>query len=129
MNRVRRVRQDAATGLASNKLLAALENIPRSGDEWNRWGFDHRDSHDRIRAAIRAQYGVALIDYQIDPIDPNAVTDFLQNNSQLHGDMNGVLGLQSADLQDVDLGDAKQFEAWVHLHYLEHYYAESKLGI
>ena len=43
--------------------------------------------------------------------------------------MNGVLGLQSADVQDVDLGDPKQMEAWVRIHYLEHYYAESKLGI
>jgi hypothetical protein len=43
--------------------------------------------------------------------------------------MNGVLGLQSADLQDVDIGDDKQFEAWVRLHYNEHQYAELKLEI
>jgi hypothetical protein len=110
-------------------LLAALENTPQTPDEWNRWGWDHRDSHDRIRKAILAQHGVNLSDYQIDPVNPAAIEDFLQNNSQLHGDMNGVLGLQSADLQDVNIGDSHQFETWVRLHWQEHTYAESKLGI
>jgi hypothetical protein len=110
-------------------MLPAIANTPQTNDEWTRWSFDHRDSHDRIRAAILKQNGVNLSDYQIDPINPNSTTDFLQNNSQLHGDMNGVLGLQSADLQDVDLGDQKQLQAWIQLHYLEHYYAETKLGI
>jgi hypothetical protein len=110
-------------------MLAALENLPKTQDEWNRWSWNHRDSHDRIRAAIKSQHGVNLSDYQIDPIDPTAINDFLQSNSQLHGDMNGVLGLQSADLQDVDIGDDKQFEAWVRLHYNEHQYAELKLEI
>ena len=110
-------------------MLPALENQPRTQDEWNRWGFDHRDSHDRIRAAIKAKYSVDLSDYQIDPIDTAAIMDFLQNNSQLHGDMNGVLGLQSSDLQDVDIGDAKQFEAWIRLHWQEHTYAELKLEV
>jgi hypothetical protein len=110
-------------------MLAALENLPRTPTEWTRWSWDHRDSHDRIRAAILAQKSVRLSDYQVDPIDPGAVSLFLQNNSQLHGDMNGSLGLQSSDLQDVDLGDARQFEAWVRIHYLEHFYAEAKLEI
>jgi hypothetical protein len=110
-------------------LLPALENLPQTQDEWNRFSWDHRDSHDRIRAAIKAQYSVNLSDYQIDPINPNFTNDFLQNNSQLHSDMNGILGLQSADLQDADLGDPKQLQAWIQLHYLEHLYAELKLEI
>ena len=110
-------------------MLPALENLPKIQDDWNRWGWDHRDSHDRIRAAIKSKFGVNLSDYQIDPVNPASIADFLQSNSQLHGDMNGVLGLQSADLQDVDIGDDRQFEAWVRLHYLEHFYAETKLEI
>jgi len=33
-------------------MLPALENIPKTPDQWQHWSFDHRDSHDRIRAAI-----------------------------------------------------------------------------
>jgi hypothetical protein len=110
-------------------MLPLLENLPRTQDDWNRWSWSHRDSHDRIRAAIKSKHGVDLSDYQTDPIDSGAIDDFLQNNSQLHGDMNGVLGLQSADLQDVDISDDRQFEAWVRLHYQEHLYAELKLEI
>ena len=110
-------------------MLPAIENLPRTPNEWNRWAFDHRDSHDRIRKAILTRYSVNLSDYQIDPINPDAINDFLQSNAQLHGDMNGILGLQSADLLDVDIGDDKQFEAWVRLHYQEHLYAELKLEI
>jgi hypothetical protein len=113
----------------ANDMLAALENLPQTPDGWNRFSWDHRNSHDRIRAAIKTKYGADLSDYQVDPIDSNAIGDFLQNNSQLHGDMNGVLGLQSSDLQDVNFGDKPQFEAWVRLHYLEHQQAELKLEI
>ena len=110
-------------------MLAALQNIPRTGEEWNRWSYDHRDSHNRIRAAIQLRYGLSLVDYQIDPIDPSNTTLFLQNNASLHGDMNGALGLQSADLEDVNMGDPRELEAWIRLHYLEHFYAEQKLGV
>ncbi len=109
-------------------MLPALENTPRTQDEWNRFAWDHRDSHNRIRAAILKHRGINLPDYQIDPINPGAITQFLQNNSQLHGDMNSTLGLQSADLQDVNLGDQRQLEAWIKLHWQEHNYAELKLG-
>jgi hypothetical protein len=110
-------------------VLPAVENIPKTANEWNHWSWDHRDSHTRIRAAILTQYGVNLSDYQIDPMNPNDITLFLQNNSQLHGDMNSVLGLQSADLQDVNMGDPHQLEAWIRLHWQEHNYAELKLKV
>jgi hypothetical protein len=129
-----RARSDSPGGAKQSdggvtEILPSLENLPTTPGQWNSWSFDHKDSHDRIRQAIFAQYGVNLSDYQVDPIDPTAPTLFLQNNSQLHSDMNGVLGLQSADLQDVNLGDQRQFEAWLRLHWQEHTYAESKLRI
>lgn len=110
-------------------MLPALENIPHSPDTWNRWAFDHRDSHNRIRAAILKQFGSSLTDYQIDPIDPQNTTQFLQNNASLHGDMNSVLGLQSSDLEDVNLGDERELQSWIKIHYQEHLYAELKLQV
>ena len=110
-------------------MLPALENVPRSPEDWNRWSFDHRDSHSRIRNAILQKYGLNLTDYQIDPINPDNMTQFLQNNSNLHDDMNSALGLPGDDLQDADLSNSKELEAWVKLHYREHYFAEQKLGV
>jgi hypothetical protein len=63
--------------------------------------YDHRNSHDKIRDAIYKKYGVRLTDYLIDPINPDNIKQFLQNNATLHADMNVVLKLQSADLLDV----------------------------
>ena len=110
-------------------MLPALENIPHTPEDWNRFAFDHRDSHNRIRAGILKKYNIALNDYPIDPINPESINNFLEYNSQLHGDMNGVLKLQSSDLEDINLQDEKQLASWIRLHYLEHYYAESALGV
>ena len=110
-------------------LLAALRNIPKTPTEWLHWAWNHRDSHDRIRAAIVAKGGPRLIDYQIEPINQNAMKQFLQNNSQLHIDANSVLGLQSADLLDANLSDQRQLAAWIDSQYQEHFNMETALGI
>ena len=110
-------------------MLAALLNIPHTDSEWAQWSFAHKDSHDRIRAAIKKQYGANLTDFQIDPMSTDSIDLFLQNNSQLHDDMNGTLNLQSINLDIVDLSKDNERDAWINFHYLEHYYAESKLGI
>jgi len=108
--------------------LQLLSNIPRTREEWLQWAWAHRDSHDRIRAAIKRVYGQTLSDYQIEPINPDAFQDFLQSNSQLHEGMNSVLSLNGSDLQDADLSQDNQLQAWIRLHALEHYYAEAKAG-
>lgn len=110
-------------------MLAAIEAVPQSPDEWARFAFDHRNSHDRIRAAIGKATGANLLDYPIDPINPDNLANFLEFNSLLHDDMNSALKLISTDLQDVDMRDQKQLATWINLHYLEHYYAEAALKI
>lgn len=104
-------------------------NPPKTGSDWDRWSFDHIDSHDRIRAAIRSQKKIDLNSYIAYPINPNYMVGFLQANAQLHIDMNGVLGLQSNDLLDVDFNQPNQLDAWVQEHWLEHQDAERALGI
>ncbi len=108
--------------------LPDLDNIPHTEEDWKLWSWHHRDSHNRIRAGILKVYGISLTDYQVEPINPNQMTVFLQNNASLHGGMNSVLGLQSTDLLDANLQNERELEAWIKLHALEHYYAESALG-
>jgi hypothetical protein len=110
-------------------MLAALLNTPRSDAEWQRWAFDHRDSHDRIRDAVRRRNHVDLTDRVIDPISADRFEEFLQNNASLHTDMNDALNLQSVDLETVDASKENELQAWIHLHYQEHQNAEQLLGI
>jgi ABC-type nitrate/sulfonate/bicarbonate transport system substrate-binding protein len=110
-------------------MLAALMNVPKTEEQWRQFSYDHRNSHDKIRAAILKKYGVNLVDYQIEPINPDNIRQFLQDNASLHSAMNGVLQSQSSDLLDVDFTDPRQLDSWVNLNYQEHENAEQLLGI
>jgi hypothetical protein len=110
-------------------MRAALLNTPRSQEEWLRWSFHHRGSHDLIRSTIRQQNSVNLSDYIIDPISFQQPHGWLENNTQLHTDMNGVLGKPGVDLEDLDFQNDHQLRAWIYLHYQEHLTAETTLGI
>ncbi len=110
-------------------MRARLLDTPASDTDWQRWGFDHQASHDAIRTAIQTIGGPALAPEVIYPIPLSQMRVFLAANQRLHLDMNSVLGQQSSDLEDVDLSDPKQVEAWVNVHYQEHFNAESTLGI
>lgn len=72
---------------------------------------------------------INLTNFIIYPVDKQHVDTFLENNQNLHSDMNGVLGLQSSDLQDVNFDDENKRKAWFYTHYQEHYSAEARLGI
>jgi hypothetical protein len=110
-------------------MLAALLNVPKTDEQWRQFSYDHRNSHDKIRAAILKKYGVNLTDYQIEPINSDSLQQFLQNNAALHTDMNGILKSQSSDLLDVDFSKPEQLESWINLNYQEHQNAEQLLGI
>jgi hypothetical protein len=110
-------------------VLAGLLNIPHTNEDWAQWSWNHKLSHDQIRAAILKQYSYSLTDFLIDPMDPKAMQQFLQNNSQLHGDMNATLQLPGTNLEDADLSNKNQLESWLNMHYMEHMSAEFKLGI
>ena len=109
-------------------MLCQLLNIPSTQDEWNIWSYHHRLSHQAIRQAALAR-SVTLIDYEIDPVNREFITDWLDRNQQLHVDMDGLVGAQSVDLQDVDLQDRNQLVAWIRLHWIDHQTVETQLGI
>jgi hypothetical protein len=107
-------------------MLACLLNAPATDEEWARWGFHHRQSHDRIVEAINAAGG-SLTQYQLDPVTKDE--DWLDRDQQAHNDFNSALGARGADLTEVDLDDPNQRGAWVWLEHQEHFVAEAALGI
>lgn len=72
---------------------------------------------------------INLSDYIIYPVRREYIKDFLTNNQSLHTDMNGILGLQSSNLEDVDFTKENERDAWFYSHYKEHFDAENALGI
>lgn len=110
-------------------MLPLLYNTPVSDNDWNTWSLSHSASHKKIIQAILAQKGIALSQYQLDPIPFNSFEDFLNNNQQAHNDMTGTLGISGADLQDVDIANESQKRAWIFLHAQEHRDVELALGV
>lgn len=109
-------------------MLPVLQEVPQSIQDWDRWGFHHRASHDAIRQAIAAQ-GTNLPDFPLYPVNQLHFDDFLTANAQTHIQMNGYLGTQGANLQDVDVENQSQLSAWIWIHYQEHDTAERALGL
>lgn len=110
-------------------MLALLLEVPKNADEWARWSFHHRLQHDAIRQAIQTQKGVNTNAYILDPVNFNSPKDFLERNQETHNEMNAPLGLQGSDLEDVNLSDARELEAWVYAEYQELFSASQALGI
>jgi len=110
-------------------MLPSLLNTPKSPQDWEQFSFANRDILTQIRQAIQSQTGVNLTEYQVYPINFDAIKGFLEANQQSHSDFNAVLGAQSSDLQDVDVKDQKQLQVWINLNYLELQSACQILGI
>jgi hypothetical protein len=110
-------------------MLANLLNLPKTADDFAFWSFNHRDSHKRIIEAIQKDVGVILVEYDIDPVNFQAIDQWLLRNQEYHNDMNGILQLQGSDLTGVDFSNQDSFANWILLHWLEHSDAEFKLGI
>lgn len=111
--------------MSSNSLL----NVPRTEADWNIWSFNHMQEHLAIIQAIKRRRNIDLVQYQLDPIDFSNAKDFLERHQQSHLDFDGILGLQSNDLQDVDIADQNNRESFVYLNWLEHYNANRVLSV
>jgi hypothetical protein len=111
------------------RLLSAILNIPKTPLEWTRWSFHHRLQHDQIQQAIMEQKGVSTTTFVLDPINFGRPRDFLERNQETHTQMNAPLGLQGSDLEDVDLKDPRQLQAWIFAEYQELFSASAALKI
>lgn len=75
---------------------------------------------------------VTLTQYVLHPVneqDTNAFQNFLENNQQAHDDFNSELGLQSSDIEELDIKQQNKLEEWIFTQYQELYSACAKLKI
>ena len=111
---------------------SSLLNVPKTDEQWKAWSFNHAQQHINIIQAIQSQNNIDLNQYQLDPINfsnENSIQDFLERHQQSHIDFTQVLGLQSVDLEEVNLKDEKQLNSFVYYNWLEHITANQRLGI
>lgn len=110
-------------------MLAELLVTPRSQQEWEIWSFAHRDNHVVIRQAIQSKIGNNLQEYDLDPIPPTHIEDWLARNQQAHNDMNQALQLQGSDLGTFDFKNPESISSRIYSHYLEHFAANQALEV
>jgi hypothetical protein len=110
-------------------LLPVLLEVPKTPEDWLRWGWHHRTSHQAIRQAIAAKGGPRLTEYVLDPIDVRDFAGFLQRNAQSHIDESGFLRTTLFDLLDVNYTDENSLRGFVYLHWQIHTAEEQAAGV
>jgi hypothetical protein len=113
-------------------MRAELLNLPKSPEDWALWGFAHRDDHDLIRQGIQNATGVNLPSYPLDPVpieNENEMARWFEINQLAHNDMNNVLNLVGASLDQVDFTKPEEAAAWIYLHRKEHEAAGGVVGV
>ena len=110
-------------------MLAVLLEIPTDAADWGRFAWNNLNAINLINEAILAQYKIELPTYILFPLDITNPTQWLQNNQAAHTNFNAVLGLQSHDLQQVDINNPDQVADWVNLNYQELMDASMEVGV
>lgn len=110
-------------------MLVSLLNTPKNDSEFEQFFYNNRNQIIEIRQAILKQKNINLTEYILYPVRQDSLQTFLLNNAQSHTDFNSVLGLQGADLLNVDFNDREQLEAWIFINYQELYDASAALEI
>jgi hypothetical protein len=90
------------------------------------------DSHRRINAAIFQQKSGQIVpEYVLDPIPTtqNGLLDWGLNHQAMHATMDQILNVQGQDLTTVDFRNIDELSSWIQQHFVEHYLAETQLGI
>ena len=112
--------------------LATLLNLPTTPELLTQFSFANQDSHRKIAAAAFAQKnGVVLPVYPVDPIPlfGGGIQVFGYNHQVMHDAMDALLGIQGQDLTGLNFENEAQLSAWIQQHFIEHYQAETMLGV
>lgn len=111
--------------------LATLLNLPTTPELITQFSFANADSHQKIAAALQAKMTIIIPVYPLDPIPPTqeGLLDWGLNHQNAHNAQNEPLGIQGDDITAIDFKNEEQLAAWVQQHFIEHYLAETKLGV
>lgn len=112
--------------------LPQLMAIPATPPELAGWEFANMASHRDIIRRVKQLFNVELIEYPLEPFnpeDPANLEEFLNNNQNMHAQMNLALGIASSNLSEVDWQNPSDLARWVFQHAQEHRQASQLLRI
>ncbi len=108
--------------------LANIVYPPPTSQGWNEWLFYHQQDHLQIVQQIQRVKNIILPSYVIDPMDDRDFQGWAERHQNFHNDMNGILGLNGVDLQQVDFSDKQARQEWMWLNFSEHRGVHNALG-
>jgi hypothetical protein len=94
-------------------IAAGLLNIPNSDSDWDRWSFDLDQNIKDIQQALLAQQKLALPQQQIYPRPNVDIQLWLERVSTALGEITSALKITSQDVENVDLDDERERQAWI----------------
>lgn len=109
--------------------LATLANSPTDEASLGQFSFANTDEHRKIIDAVRRLNGTFLQEFILDPISILDMGVWARQHQEAHNQMNQVLGTGGNDLTAVDFSQLEDVEAWVSIHFREHYEAAQILGL
>lgn len=98
---------------------APLLNVPRSETDWDQWSFQLSQNVADILQALRAQRAANIADPQLFPIPTNDIGRWLERASGVIDEICSALGINAADVENVDLQDERERQAWIFTIYQE----------
>jgi hypothetical protein len=112
--------------------IASFNVIPADQNGWAQFSFAHIVSHRDINRFINQKIGKTLAEYVLDPMPlfPEPSMDLWDTlHYQMHLNQNAALGIQGANLGDIDWKDSSSVGWFVQQNYIDHYRASKILGI
>ena len=109
--------------------LASISNVPLNDDDRAHWAFVHMAHHRDINRRIYELVGVALVEYILEPIDPDNTGIWEYQHQIMHDNQNALLGISGNDLTGINWRDTNLLAGWIFLNQNEHYQAAATLEI
>lgn len=112
--------------------VASLFNVPGGdvdADENHAWSFNHMVHHRDMNRVIYEITGQSLVEYSLDPWDPDNLTGLLLQHQIMHNNINAVLGTTGYNLIQVNWNDASARAAWIALNGQEHRVVSAIIGV
>lgn len=110
-------------------LAAPLLNVPITDRDFDRWSFDLQQNLMDVTRAILTQRNVSIPLPQLYPAPLFAIGEWLQRLSQTMIEISNALGTQTQDIENVNLEDERERQAWTYSIWQQVQQARQVLGV
>lgn len=109
-------------------LVSDFSDVPFGNEAaWEIFLQQHALAHQAVAAALAAKGKSVSVVIMPDPV--TSLEDWLMTNNQAHQQEVTAIGLNVANINDVDLEDKEQYEQWMLLHAQIHAATNNALGL